>query len=129
MAEKSEGNKEGVVTMCIISGLFIIGKLVGGNKLINPRVFDMYMEPFFDSAKKPVIDPDTGLQKAEERIRMRPLPGVPAFCTIGPDALRYPVATNVQNVLSLYTRVTEPPPPVEEKRILVPGVAINPILN
>ena len=128
MKEKNEGNKEGVVTMCITNGLFIIGKLVGGNKLIDPRAFDLYMEPLLDGNRNPIIDSVTGLPKAEERIRMRPLPGVPAFCTIGQDVVRYPVVTNIQNVLSLYRRVTTP---VEEKSpiILPPRGSVNPALN
>ena len=125
MAEKISGKEEGVITMCIISGLFVIGKLVGGNKLIDPRVFDMYMEPLFDKEGKPILA-ENGQQKAEERIRMRPLPGVPAFCTIGPESLRYSVTSETQNILSLYKRVTTP---VEEKKVFVPGMEVNPKLN
>ena len=125
MAEKIEGKGDGVITMCIVSGLFVIGKLVGGNKLIDPRVFDMYMEPLFDKEGKPILG-ENGQQKAEERIRMRPLPGVPAFCTIGSDVLKYPVISETQNILSLYKRVTTP---VEEKRVFVPGMEVNPKLN
>jgi hypothetical protein len=134
MAEKTEGFaagsnpvKEGVVTMCITNGLFVIGKLVGGNKLVDPRVFDLYMEQLFDKAGKPLLNPD-GSPRMEERIRMRPLPGVPAYCIISQDALKYPVVNSVQNILPLYKRVTEP---AEEKpSIIMPERGpVSPSLN
>ena len=109
MAGKEGKEGEGILTMCVSNGLFVIGKLIGGNKLIQPRVFDLYMEQLIDPTGRPILD-QFGKPKFEERIRMRPFPGVPGFCTIGPDAIRYPVVTNMQNVMSLYERVTTPSP-------------------
>jgi hypothetical protein len=130
MAEKTEGIKEGVLTMCITNGLFVIGKLVGGNKLVDPRVFDLYMEQREDKDGKRLFLPN-GEPDMEERIRMRPLPGVPAFCIISQDALKYPVVNSIQNILPLYVRVTKPQDtaPAEEKRVFVPGTEVKPKLN
>uniref|UniRef100_A0A6M3JJ73 Uncharacterized protein n=1 Tax=viral metagenome TaxID=1070528 RepID=A0A6M3JJ73_9ZZZZ len=134
--ERKEGKEgEGILTMCVTNGLFVIGKLVGGNKLIQPRVFDLYMEQLIDSNGRPILD-QSGKPKFEERIRMRPFPGVPGFCTIGPDAIRYPVVTNMQNVLSLYERVTagtpvtDPlPPPAPPGGSGIIGRGSDPKLN
>ena len=108
MAEKEEG----VLTMCITNGMFVIGKLLGGgNKMIQPRVFDMLEEEY--------VDPETKTVKKRPIIRMQPLPGLPGFCYIPLDALKYPVITNVGNLMSLYKQVTTT---VEERpNIVLPG--------
>ena len=108
---KKEGNmeNEGTITMVITNGLFVIGKLVGGNKLIQPRIFTVYNEPVKGVDGKPIFN-DKGEQQMEERIRMQSFPGTPGFCTIGQDAIKYPVVTNMQNVLFLYERVITPRP-------------------
>ena len=128
MAEKNKPEGDaGVVTMCITMGLWVIGKLVGGNKLVSPRVFDLYEELVFDKNQQPITDPKTGKQKTEPRIRMQPLPGLPPYCTVGPEAVKYPVLTNFGNVLDLYVRVSaQPPTPerekeIDESRIVLPG--------
>jgi len=129
MADKAKKQEpEGVVTMCISGGLWFIGKLVGGNKLIAPRVFDMYEIKLFDEKNQPIIDPQTREQKTEPRIRMQPFPGAPSYCLVGSDAVRYPVLTNIGNLLSLYVRVsTKVPPPdppeknIDESRIVLPS--------
>jgi hypothetical protein len=87
MHTKHDG-KEGVITMTVTGGLFIIGKLIGGNKLTDPRVFDVIE----DGAK----------------IQMRPLPGTPPFVTLGTDGFRYPVPEDDKPILDLYDRVTHP---------------------
>jgi len=129
MVDKNKKEDAGVVTMCITGGLWLIGKLVGGNKLVSPRVFDMYGEKLYDENRRPIIDPRTGKQKEEPRIRMQWLPGDPPYCIIGPEALRYPVLTDYGNLLPLYTRVStrgpEPPPPepIDPSRIVLPSGA------
>jgi hypothetical protein len=87
MHTKHEG-KEEVITMVLTGGLFIIGKLIGGNKLTDPRVFDVI---------------ENGA-----KIQMRPLPGTPPFVTLGTDGLRYPVPESDKAMLELYDRVTHP---------------------
>ena len=119
MAEK---NEEGILTMCITNGMFVIGKLLGGgNKMIQPRVFDMLEEDY--------VDPETKTIKKRPIIRMQPLPGLPHFCYISPDALKYPVTTNVGNLMSLYKQVTtseEEKSREEKSRIVLPGNFGNP---
>jgi hypothetical protein len=80
---------EGVLTMVVTAGLFIVGRLVGGNKLTKPRVFSVV---------------ENG-----QRIQMAPLPGTPAFMRIGMDC-NYPVPKTDLNksMFDLYERVTNP---------------------
>jgi hypothetical protein len=82
--------EEGFIAMVISQGLFLVGRLVGGNKLIEPRVFSII---------------ENGA-----KIQMSPLPGTPPFVIIGNDGIRYPVPDNAgnKNLLDLYGRVTHP---------------------
>jgi hypothetical protein len=84
----NDSTNPSIITMCCTGGLFILGNLVSGNKLTNPRVFN-------------VIDNGT-------RIQLSPLPGAPPFITIGPDGFRYPIPSTDTNLLGLYYRVTHP---------------------
>jgi len=79
---------EGVISMVITNGMFIMGKLIGGNKLCLPRVFT-----FLEEGK---------------RIQLSPLPAIPPFITIGNDAARYAVPETDRNLHELYQRVTNP---------------------
>jgi hypothetical protein len=103
--------EEGVVSMCITNGLFVIGKLIGGNKLTDPRIFM-------------VIDDG-------KRVQMSPLPGTPPFIAINPEALRYPMPETPENknILDLYDRVTHPQNvvvPVSKPTLVTPGgVSLN----
>lgn len=87
MTEKKD---EGVLAMVITSGLFIIGKLIGGNKLTKPRVFMI-----IEDGKK---------------IQMSPLPGTPPFLRIGLDVSSYtmPMTELNKNITDLYSKVTDP---------------------
>ena len=38
---KEESAEGGAITMVVSNGLFILGKLVDGNKLLDPRVFQI----------------------------------------------------------------------------------------
>lgn len=92
MHTKYEGKEEGVITMVCIVGLFILGKLVGGNKLTDPRIFSIIEEG--------------------RRIQMSPPPGTPPFIVLtGVDGFRYtmPETPENKNILELYDRVTHPP--------------------
>ena len=83
-------HEEGVISMVVSNGLFIVGKLVGGSKLIEPRVFLV-----IEGGKK---------------IQLSPLPSNPPFITLGPDGFRYAIPETDRNVLDLYDRVTHPAP-------------------
>lgn len=108
MHTKHEGKEEGVVTMIISNGLFLIGKLAGGNKLLcDPRVF-MVIE-------------------GGKRIQMSPLPGAPPFITLGNDRMGYIIPETEKNLLDLYYRVTHPEENQEKKIQLVqPRVSMGP---
>lgn len=117
MRTQHEGVKD-EVSMVVVSGLFLVGKLIGGNKLTEPRVFQI-----IEQGKK---------------IQMSPLPGNPPFVLVNNEGLRYTIPdTNInKNITELYYRVThpeeeatrpEPPlPPGQAPKIVHP---IDPELN
>lgn len=91
MHTEHKGKEEGVITMVFVAGLFIVGKLVGGNKLTDPRIFGII---------------DNG-----QRIQMSPLPGTPPFIIFTEvDGFRYPMPDVPENkgILELYDKVTHP---------------------
>jgi hypothetical protein len=90
--------KPTTITMCVTSGLFVMGELVSGNKLLLPRVFT-------------VIDNGT-------RIQLSPLPGIPPFIILKSDGFTYPVPESEANLLELYHRTTHP---VEDPPIVATG--------
>ena len=91
MHTKHEGKKEeGVISMVVSNGLFIVGKLVGGNKLIEPRIFQV-----IEGGKK---------------IQLSPLPSTPPFITLESDGFRYAIPETDRNIPDLYDRVTHPAP-------------------
>jgi hypothetical protein len=79
---------EGVVTMVISGGLFLIGRLIGGNKLTKPRVFQV-----IENGK---------------RIQMSPLPGTPPFMRIGLESGSYTMPEREKAIHDLYKQVTSP---------------------
>ena len=90
MHTKHEGKEVGTISMIITQGLFLIGNLVGGNKLLEPRVFT-----FIEEGAK---------------IQLSPLPSLPPFVTFGNEVIKYSVPEKDRNLLSLYDRVTHPQP-------------------
>ena len=91
MHTKHEGKKEeGVISMVVTNGLFIVGKMIGGNKLCDPRVFLV-----IENGKK---------------IQLSPLPSAPPFITIGSGYFHYAIPEHDRNLLDLYDRVTHPEP-------------------
>jgi hypothetical protein len=80
--------EEGVLTMVISGGLFLIGRLVGGNKLVKPRVFQV-----IENGK---------------RIQMSPLPGTPPFMRIGLETGSYAIPEREKEIHDLYERVANP---------------------
>jgi hypothetical protein len=80
------------LTMCIIGGgLFVLGKLIGGNKLTLPRIFSILEEG--------------------KRMMLSPLPGTPLSFTISPSTIHYPLPETQENenLIALYIKVTNPP--------------------
>jgi hypothetical protein len=84
--------EEGVITMTVTNGLFILGKLISGNKLQLPRIFSII--------------------KDGREMMLSPLPGTPLFITIGVNTLHYPIPLDAENknLLALYDKVTHPQP-------------------
>jgi hypothetical protein len=80
----------GVLTMVIINGIFMVGKMIGGNKLTKPRIFSII--------------------KDGKEIMMQPLPRTPTFIRIGIEACSYSVPDRMENknIFDLYERVTNP---------------------
>ena len=85
MAAKTE---EGTLTMVIASGMVLIGRMIGGNKLLKPRTFEV-----IENGK---------------RIQMSPLPGTPPFARIGMEVVSYAVPEREKTIIELYARVTGP---------------------
>ena len=87
MAAKTE---EGTLTMVIASGMVLIGRMIGGNKLIKPRVFET-----IENGK---------------RMQLTPLPGTPPFARIGMEVCSYALPDNHNNsqLIDLYKKVTDP---------------------
>jgi hypothetical protein len=78
------------VTMCVVAGMFLVGKLVGGNKLMNPRVFTLIEEG--------------------KRMQLSPLPALPPFIIVARMGMSYPIP-EADNIYKLYVKVTTPPEP------------------
>jgi hypothetical protein len=95
---------EGVLTFVVDSGMFILGNLVGSNKLNKPRVFQIIQNPDYDSTK-----PAEG-ENSKTLIQLSPLPGTPPYLNVGSGVSRYPVPLKVWNkiITELYARVTNP---------------------
>lgn len=97
--------EEPKVTMCVVGGLFLMGKLIGGNKLMDPRVFTL-----IENGK---------------RMQLSPLPSQPPFVIIARMSLFYPIPETDKNMLELYERVTNP----ENANIVTLAPGINMKLN
>jgi len=95
----SKKKEEGVLTMLFSTGLFIIGRLIGGNKLLKPRVFSMY--------EAQEQNPISLKMEKVNRISMSPLPGTPPFMRVGAEAGSYPMPEKAKEIRELYERVTD----------------------
>jgi hypothetical protein len=108
MHTQHEGKESpGVVSMVVVSGLFIIGKMVGGNKVLDPRVFTLFDEPQNDGNGNPIPDPKTGRQLIIPKMKLSPLPCLPPHI-VGKFDLIYPIPEDDKKVLDLYKKVTMP---------------------
>lgn len=96
----AEGKKDNALTMVVAGGVFLIGTLVGGNKLLLPRVFTT-----FEEKEK---HPETGADIMIPKIRMEPLPGIPPFVILKGDGFTYPVPEVDIFIYRLYRQVTTP---------------------
>ena len=87
------------IRMYCISGLFIMGKRVSSNKILNPRVFTIIEVP----EKNPI----TQTMERIPKMQLSPLPVNPSFITIeSGDGFNYPISDTEVNLLNLYERVT-----------------------
>jgi len=85
--------------MYCISGLFIMGKRVSSNKILNPRVFTIIEVP----EKNPI----TQTMERIPKMQLSSLPANPSFITIeSGDGFNYPIPDTEINLLNLYERVT-----------------------
>ncbi len=91
---------EGVITMCVTGGLFVMGKLIGA-RLFAPRVFSV-----FDNGKQ---------------MKLEPLPANPITIVLRQDGFSYEIPSTEKNLLDLYYRVTHPP---EQQLTLIPKPSI-----
>ena len=97
--------EEPKVTMCVVGGLFLVGKLIGGNKLVDPRVFTLIEDG--------------------KRMQLSPLPALPSFVIIARMGLSYLIKEG-DNLFRLYEQVTTPP----TENVVVPiGPGIDVKLN
>ncbi len=91
---------ESVITMCIIDGVFIMGKL-SGSRLSDPRVFTI-----FDGGKQ---------------MQLAPLPANPPSVVVGPNGIKYEIPSTEKNILALYYKVTHP----VQSPVLIPKPVID----
>ncbi len=84
-------------TMVCSNGLFMMGVLQGGNKLINPRVFSI------------VPDPDARPGERKELAQLVPLPSIPFIVNLSNASFfSYPVPEHDAELIKLYESVTSP---------------------
>jgi hypothetical protein len=81
------------ISMVISSGLFIVGVMVGDNKILNPRMFTMF-EAVEDGKKVP-------------KMQLSPLPSNPPVIYVRPE-VRYRIPDWDAGLLRLYEKVTAP---------------------
>jgi hypothetical protein len=93
----SKEGKSKTLTMAAFSGLFIIGVVEGGNKLVNPRIFNV-VPAGFDEEGLPV----------PAKIQMSPLPALPPFISFNKADFSYQVPEEHKPFYSLYETVTNP---------------------
>lgn len=91
------------ISMVISSGIFIVGVLVGDNKIINPRMFTMF-ESVENGKKVP-------------KMQLSPLPANPPYVYVRPE-VRYRIPDWDKNLLNLYERVTSNVQVVENPNIV-----------
>jgi hypothetical protein len=103
--ESEEGNSK--YTMVCTGGMFLMGVLVGGNKLLKPRVFTLLEEE---------VDP--GKKEKGTRVKLQPLPCIPPFANVKPD-FTYPVPNWDKELIALYERVTTRKTPADKPAIPV----------
>ena len=108
----------GVISMCLIGGLFIVGVLTGGNKLSDPRVVTLFEEPKVDPTTGKAVMGVDGRQVTIPKMRMSPMPGNPPYVISNRMSLVYPIPEHDKNTLDLYKRVTAPPPNLSEARLV-----------
>lgn len=72
-------------SMVCTGGMFLMGRLEGGNKLLKPRVFT--------------------IEENGTRMRLQTLPSFPPFVNVRPD-FSYYVPYHDVNLVALYERVT-----------------------
>jgi hypothetical protein len=89
------------LTVVLIGGLLVVGRLESGSKLVKPRVLRTYEEREVDNTGKEIMVP---------KISLTPFPGVPPFVILNGETLHYTVPKKVQNkaIYELYERVTNP---------------------
>ena len=97
--------KQAPLAMVIVGGMFLVGRIVGGNKLTKPRVYDII----------PDMDPVTGKNRKDQYenpmtlMRLTPLPGTPPFYRMGMDG-NYLIPETPANkpMFDFYERATNP---------------------
>jgi hypothetical protein len=102
MSEKAREVKEepaAPITMAIIDGMLILGTLIGGNKLLLPRLFN-----FINDGKE---------------IQMGPLPGIPEWLRLGTGVTTYSISEQSRGIIELYKKVTTPQPESKEEPRIV----------
>lgn len=77
---------EGVVTMCLISGIFVIGTLEGEAFLRFPRIWHL-------------------INNGKDQ-QMFPLPGIPLSVNIPSGTFHYPIPREDTKMYDLYEKVT-----------------------
>ena len=89
---------EGILSMVIQGPFWLVGMLVGGNKVFKPRIYRIIPDP---------DDPEPNPQKKRQLIRLEPLPHFPPHVSFS-SGLTYPILDREVNLIKLYEQVTSP---------------------
>lgn len=101
----------------VSQGIIVIGRLhekESHQVLLEPRVLTLFEVPKTKMiGQKPDGSPvlkyeydKAGYQIMEEKINLKPLPGIPPFCSIPKESIFFDITTDEMNVLPLYKKVT-----------------------
>ena len=83
---------EGIFSMIIQGQFWFVGRLVGGNKVFQPRIYR--------------IIPDQK-NSGQQLIQLEPFPHFPPHVNVG-AAISYPILDREKGLIDLYEKVTSP---------------------
>ena len=84
---------EGILSVVIQGQFWIVGRLVGGNKVLQPRIYRIIPDQ-----KNP----------GQQLIQLEPFPHFPPFLNVGHGSMSFPILERETSLIKLYEQVTSP---------------------